>query len=88
MNIDLILIALRAAALGITLSSNASPRPAGTTRRGDQLYQLADLIEAGQLSDAHMKEVAEKLKDRSATDVDFDDVLARIAAHRKDLHQD
>lgn len=74
----LMLIALRSAALGLTLS--------GGSRRGDQLYQLADLVEAGQATDAHMKEVAAKLKDRNATDADFDDVLGRIAQHRQELH--
>lgn len=76
--ITLALIALRAAALGLTLSGNAA--------RGEQLYQVADLLEAGQLTDEHMKEVAAKLKDRNATDEDFEDVLARIEAHRKELH--
>lgn len=79
--ITLILIGLRAAALGLSLSgSNA--------RRGEQLYQLADLVEAGQLTDEHMREVADKLKDRNATDTDFDAVLERIAQHRAELHKD
>lgn len=79
--ITLILIGLRAAALGLSLSG-------GNTKRGEQLYQLADLVEAGKLTDEHMRKVADMLKDRNATDADFDDVLARISAHRDELHKD
>lgn len=79
--ITLILIGLRAAALGLSLSG-------GNPRRGEQLYQLADLVEAGKLTDEHMRTVADMLKDRNATDADFDAVLERIAQHRAELHGD
>ena len=77
--VTLVIIALRAAALGVSLS--------GSSRRGDHLYAIADLVEAGAATDAHMQEVADTLSDRHATDADFDDVLARIMTHRGDLHE-
>lgn len=77
----LILIALRAAALGLGLSGS-------NNRRSEQLYQIADLVEAGALTDEHMKDVADLLKDRNSTDADFENVLDRIKAHRAELHRD
>lgn len=65
-------IGLRAAALALLLS--------GRTAEANKLYALADLVEAGQASDEHMKLVAEKLKSRSLTDADWQDVMDRIAA--------
>lgn len=70
----LILIALRAAALGLSLAP-------GRTKTADHLYLLADVIEAGKLTDEHMREVAEKLKEREINDDDWIDVLARIEQH-------
>lgn len=69
----LVLIALRAAALGLSLAP-------GRTKTADHLYLLADVIEAGKLTDEHMREVAEKLKARDITDDDWLDVMARIEA--------
>jgi hypothetical protein len=70
----LILIALRAAALGLSLVP-------GRTKTADNLYLLADVIEAGKLTDDHMREVAEKLKAREINDDDWADVMARIEEH-------
>lgn len=75
----LVLIALRAAALGLALTGSKS---------ADRLYTLADLIEAGKLTDDHMREVAERLKSRDITDADWDDVMARIDAASAALHSD
>lgn len=66
------LIALRAAALGLDLQ--------GQTREARALYALADAADAGKAIDDHMAAVAAKLKDRSATDEDWADVVARIEA--------
>jgi hypothetical protein len=74
----LIVIGLRAAALTASL--------AGQTKLAGQLYQLADFVSAGVVSDLHMKEVADKLAERNANDADFSDVLARIEQHRAELH--
>lgn len=65
-------ITLRAAALAATL--------AGRSSTGSALYSLANLIESGQAVDAHMAEVATKLKDRTLTDADWSDVANRIHA--------
>jgi len=70
----LILIALRAAALSLSLVP-------GRTRTADNLYLLADVIEAGKATDEHMREVAEKLKARDINDDDWADVMARIEQH-------
>ena len=61
---------------------------AGQTVLAKQLYQLADLVSAGLATDAHMKEVADKLATRNAADADFSDVLQRIEAERGKLHSD
>jgi hypothetical protein len=44
------------------------------------LFALADAAESGKNVDAHMQLVADKLKDRDATDADWEDVVARIQA--------
>ena len=75
-----VLIALRAAALGAAL--------AGQAKVSNGLYALADAIEAGRATEAHMAEVAEKLKAQDITSVDWDDVAARIAAERDRLHSE
>jgi hypothetical protein len=49
-------------------------------KASDALFALADAAEAGQQVDAHMEAVAQKLKDRNATDEDWADVTARIAS--------
>lgn len=66
------IVGLRAAALALAL--------AGQTRASNALYTLADAYEAGAPIDAHMAEVAAKLKDRTIVDADWDDVEARITA--------
>jgi hypothetical protein len=73
-------VGLRAAALVASL--------AGQTKLAQQLYQLADLVNAGLATDAHMKEVADKLATRNAADADFTDVLQRIESERGKLHSD
>lgn len=72
------LLALRSAALAATLAGQAST--------GNALYALADLVESGRATDAHLAEVAEKLKSRELTDADWDDVRARIEADAARLH--
>lgn len=78
--LSLILVAVRGAALASSL--------AGDSKISGQLYKLADLYAAGLATDAHMKEVAEKLQSRNAVDADFSDVLQRIEAERGKLHSD
>lgn len=73
-------VGLRAAALAASL--------AGQTKLATQLYQLADLVSAGLATDAHMKEVSDKLATRNANDADFADVLQRIETERGKLHSD
>lgn len=68
----LAVITLRAAALAATLAGRSSTASA--------LYSLADLTESGIAVDAHMAEVAAKLKDRTLTDADWSDVANRIHA--------
>ena len=68
--VTLAVIGLRASALALTLS--------GQVKAANSLYALADLVEAGRASDAHMELVAEKLKTRDITDADWDDVISRI----------
>lgn len=68
----LTLIGLRGTALALELQ--------GQSRAANTLYALADAAEAGKAVDDHMAAVADKLKDREATDEDWDDVLARISA--------
>jgi hypothetical protein len=70
--VTLVLIGLRSAALGLELQ--------GQGKTATSLYTLSDAIEAGKNVDEHMQAVADKLKDRSATDEDWADVTARIEA--------
>lgn len=80
MNMDLkvlSIVGLRAAALALSIS--------GQQRAADALYTLADAAEAGKAVDDHMALVAAKLKERPATDEDWDDVVARIEADSKRL---
>jgi hypothetical protein len=65
-------VGLRAAALALAI--------AGQTKASNSLYTLADAAEAGKAIDDHMALVAAKLKDRSATDEEWTDVVARIEA--------
>lgn len=74
----LAIIGLRSTALALSL--------AGEGRGSNALYALADLVEAGLATDAHMAAVAEKLKAGPITDVDWDDVEARITEDRNRLH--
>lgn len=71
-------VGLRASALAALL--------AGQVKLSAQLYQLADFVEAGVITDEHMKEVADKLATRNAEDADFADVLDRIQKHRDEFH--
>jgi hypothetical protein len=73
-----VLIALRSAALAVGV--------AGRTRTADSLYAVADAIEAGRATDAHMAQVADKLKARDITDADWDEVVARIETDAARLH--
>lgn len=68
----LALLSIRAAALAASVAGRSSTASA--------LYSLADLIESGRATDAHMNEVAEKLKNRELTDADWSDVANRIHA--------
>lgn len=77
-SIVIAVIALRSAALAATLS--------GRTSTASALYSLADLVESGQATDAHMAEVAEKLKNRELTDADWSDVANRIHVDAARLH--
>lgn len=70
--LTLALIGLRAAALALELQ--------GQSRSSGSLYAVADAVEAGKVVDDHMALIAEKLKDRDATDDDWADVAARIEA--------
>ena len=76
----LAVVGLRAAGLAVLLSSNESdPQKAQKTQKINQsLCLLADLLEAGKATDAHMAAIAEKLKSRDITKEDWDDVFARI----------
>ncbi len=72
-NVTYSLIGLRAAAFAALLSGN--------TLIAERLYALADLVEAGKATDAHMTEVAALLKSRTLTAEDFDAVMAKISAN-------
>lgn len=72
------LIALRSAALALNLT--------GDTKTSNALYLVSDAIEAGKATDEHMALVAEKLKERDITQVDWDDVLQRIETDHARLH--
>jgi hypothetical protein len=71
------LISIRSTALAADL--------AGRSGLSDQLYGLADAIDAGRATDAHMALVAEKLKSRDITDADVAEVMARIDADSAEL---
>lgn len=66
----LAVVGLRSSALALAI--------AGQGRASNHLYTLADLVEAGSATEAHMQLVAEKLKSRAITDEDWQDVLSRI----------
>ena len=68
----LAVVSLRAAALAASLAGRSSVASA--------LYSLASLVESGIAVDAHLAEVAQKLKDRELTDADWSDVANRIHA--------
>lgn len=76
----LAVVTLRAAALAATL--------AGRGATGSALYSLATLIESGVAVDAHMAEVAAKLKDRELTDADWTEVANRIHSDSARLQAD
>lgn len=71
-------VALRSSALAATL--------AGDVRTAAALHLVADSIAAGKATDEHLKLVADKLAERDVTQLDWDDVLARIASDRDRLH--
>lgn len=68
----LALVGLRGLALALAI--------AGQSKASAALYTLADAAEAGKAIDDQMALVAEKLKNRSVTDADWTDVVARINA--------
>lgn len=72
------LVSLRSAALALSLGGNQ--------RASDSLYSVADAIEAGRATDEHMRLVADKLKERDLTSVDWDDVEQRIRQDADRLH--
>lgn len=72
------LVSLRSAALALAVGGNQ--------RASDSLYAVSDAIEAGRATDEHMRLVAEKLKERDITSVDWDDVEQRILADADRLH--
>lgn len=66
-------VSLRGAALALSLTGNS--------KAGDAMYSLADATEAGLAVDAHLADVAAKLKaGQVVSDADWDDVQARIKA--------
>lgn len=77
-NVALAQITLRSASLALALAG----KPAASA----SLSKLADLVAAGQATDAHMQEIADKLKGGAAIDDDdFADVGARIEAESAKL---
>ena len=74
----LALLTIRASALAATV--------AGRPSTGKALYTLADLIEAGRATEAHMTEVATKLANQELTEADWVDVRTRIEADAARLH--
>lgn len=75
----LALVGLRGVALVLSLSGNS--------KVADGLYALADAAEAGRNVDAHMALVAEKLKARSVTPEDWQEVTAAIEEDSARLHE-
>jgi hypothetical protein len=78
-SITLALVSLRGLALAMTI--------AGRTQEAMQLFQLADLVAAGMVTDAHMQRVADLLQVRNATSLDLSEVLASINTERAQLHE-
>lgn len=76
----LAVVSVRAAALAASLAGRSSTASA--------LYSLADVIESGIAVDAHLGEVAAKLKDRTLTDTDWSELANRIHADAARLHSD
>lgn len=76
--ITIALITIRGAALALLV--------AGDQKTSNALYLVADAIESGRATDEHMQVVAEKLKERDLTQVDWDDVLQRIQTDHDRLH--
>lgn len=72
------LVSLRSAALALAIGGNK--------RASDSLYAVSDAIEAGRATDEHMRLVAEKLKARDLTAMDWDDVEQRIRQDADRLH--
>lgn len=66
------IISLRAAALALIATGNV--------KAGNTLMALAAAADSGRNIDLHMAQVAAKLKDRSVTDADWDQVTAAIEA--------
>ena len=73
-----LVIGIRAAALATLL--------AGKVAEANRLYALADLIDAGSVTDADMAAVAELLKSREVVDADWDQAFANIRAAQARLH--
>ncbi len=63
-------LALRAAALALTLTGNS--------RGGEALRAIAAAVDAGLEVDEHMASVAAKLEAGTITDADWEDVLSRV----------
>lgn len=63
-------VALRAAAAALAI--------AGDTKTSGSMHAVADAIEAGKATDEHLALVAQKLKERDLTQVDWADVHQRI----------
>lgn len=78
MNLQLMLVGLRGLALLFALSDRQSD--------AERFYKLADLVDAGRVSDEQMREVAQLLSRRRAVATDFDDILERIETERERLH--
>lgn len=76
--LTLALVGLRAAAMALSLHGQ---REAAST-----LNLLADSASAGHNVDAHLQEVADKL--RGGESIDWDDLMGRIEAASADLHRD
>lgn len=76
--VTIALITIRSAALALLT--------AGDTKTSNALYLVADAIEAGKATDEHMRTVADKLKERDLSSLDWDDVLQRIETDHARLH--
>ena len=58
----------------------------GRPRVADYLDTLANMTEAGVEIDAEMQKVAEMLKDRSATEADWEKLMSELDQASRDLH--